>query len=85
LQKAILKEFEAVPRVTSAAIASSAPMEGGSGNSVYAADREYAAGGLPPVRQMRDVSPGSSPLAAAACWQDATSHGLKYTIRHRSR
>jgi predicted permease len=58
LQEAILGKFQAVPGVSVVSIATSAPLEGGSGNPVYAADREYARGALPPVRQMRNVSPG---------------------------
>jgi len=33
-------------------------MEGGSGNSVFTADQEYAVNSLPPVRRMGNVSPG---------------------------
>jgi predicted permease len=58
LQETILRKFEAIPGVSSVSITTSAPLEGGSGNPVYAADHEYAAGAIAPARQMRDVSPG---------------------------
>jgi putative ABC transport system permease protein len=58
LQEAILRRFETVPGVSVVSITNSAPMEGGASNPVYAADHEYAAGALPPVRQTRNVSPG---------------------------
>jgi predicted permease len=57
-EEAILRKFQSVPGVSSVSITTSLPLEGGSSNPVYAADREYAAGALPPVRRMRNVSPG---------------------------
>lgn len=58
LQEAILRKFSAVAGVNDVGITTAAPMQGGSANPVYWADRNAAAGELPPVRQARSVSPG---------------------------
>jgi predicted permease len=62
MQNAMLDKLAAIPGVTSVALASDAPMEpmeglGGS-NTLYAEDKNYGAGQLPPVRQFRHITPG---------------------------
>jgi predicted permease len=53
LEEAILHKMEAVPGVTSAAIANSVPMDGqGWMDPVYAQDRSYANGQMPPLRRV---------------------------------
>jgi putative ABC transport system permease protein len=58
MHEAILRKIEALPGVTSVAVADSVPMEGGWGDPVYAEDQVYAEGTLPPLRRFRIISPG---------------------------
>ena len=59
MQQDILDRLAAVPGVTSAAFANSAPMEGFNSNDLlYAEDKDYAVGEIPPIRRFRFVSPG---------------------------
>ncbi len=59
LEEAILHKMEAVPGVTSAAIANSVPMDGqGWTDPVYAQDRSHADGKMPPLRRFKFVAPG---------------------------
>ncbi|MFN0102484.1 MAG: ADOP family duplicated permease [Bryobacteraceae bacterium] len=58
MQEAVLRKFEAIAGVGSVSITNAPPMEGGSSNPVFVADHDYGAGALPPVRRMRNVSPG---------------------------
>jgi predicted permease len=58
-QEAILRKIEAVPGVTSVALANSVPMDGsGWMDQVFAQDRNYPAGTMPPLRRFKFVSPG---------------------------
>ena len=58
MEEAILRKFAEVPGVSAVAITTSAPMQGGGRNPVYSADHDPGEGRLPPVRHMRNVSPG---------------------------
>jgi len=58
--QAILDRVATLPGVESAALATSAPMEGFNNNDlVWARDRSYAEGEFTPVRRFKFVSPGS--------------------------
>lgn len=78
LEEAILRKFEGLASVAAVAITTSAPMEGGASNPVYAADRDPGAAKLPPVRHMRNVSPGFFSAAGSrlAAGRDLTWHEL---------
>lgn len=55
----ILKKLEAIPGVKSASFSSAVPMDGvNSMDPVFAQDRTYAEGELPPLRRFKFVSPG---------------------------
>ncbi len=59
MQNAMLEKLAAIPGVTSVAFASGAPLEGFNSNDLlYAQDKDYAAGQIPPIRRYRFVSPG---------------------------
>ena len=59
MQNAMLDKLAAIPGVTSVALAGDAPLEGFSNNDVlFAEDKIYATGQVPPVRRYRDVTPG---------------------------
>ena len=59
LQNAMLDKLAAIPGVTSVAFASSAPLEGFNNNDVlFAEDKVYAVGQIPPIRRYRFVAPG---------------------------
>jgi predicted permease len=59
MEEAILRKIEEIPGVTSASISTSIPMDGKSSNDpVFAQDRTYAEGQLPPIRRFKFVSPG---------------------------
>lgn len=58
LEQEVRRRFAEIPGVTSVAITTSAPMEGGGNQPFYAADRDLGAGQLPPVRDERSISPG---------------------------
>ncbi|MBL8220786.1 MAG: FtsX-like permease family protein [Bryobacterales bacterium] len=58
MQHAILRKFEAIAGVEAVSISTGPPMEGSARNPLLVADRDYGQGTLPPVRLMRDVSPG---------------------------
>ncbi|MFZ1012367.1 MAG: ABC transporter permease [Terracidiphilus sp.] len=58
-QEAILHKIEAVPGVTAVAFANSVPMdESGWTDPVFAQDKSYPAGTMPPLRRFKFVSPG---------------------------
>lgn len=58
-EEAILHKMEAVPGVASVAISNSVPMDGqGWTDPVWAQDRSYADGSMPPLRRFKFVSPG---------------------------
>jgi len=57
--EAILHKMEAVPGVTSVGIANSVPMDGnGWQDPMFAQDKNYTAGSMPPLRHFKFVSPG---------------------------
>jgi putative ABC transport system permease protein len=58
MEEEILHKMEAVAGVSRAAITSDIPMEGGSNDPVYAADRTAQTGMVPPIRRYKFVSPG---------------------------
>ncbi len=61
MQHQILDTLKAIPGVTSVAFASRAPLEsflGIAGNPVYAEDKTFAEGQVPPIRQIRRIAPG---------------------------
>ncbi|MGH9647442.1 MAG: ADOP family duplicated permease, partial [Bryobacteraceae bacterium] len=59
MQNAMLDKLAAIPGVTSVALAGDAPLEGFSNNDVlFAEDKTYTAGQIPPVRRYRNVTPG---------------------------
>jgi predicted permease len=59
MQQAMLDKLAAIPGVTSVAFGTSAPMEGFNYNDlIYAEDKNYAAGTIPPVRRFRSMTPG---------------------------
>jgi putative ABC transport system permease protein len=86
MQEEILNKLAAVPGVTSAAFANSAPLEGFNSNDLlYAEDKDYPAGQIPPVRRFRFVSPGftattGTPLIAGRdlTWTDM--YDLRHTV-----
>jgi len=78
MQKAMLDKLAAIPGVTSVALAGDAPLEGFSNNDVlFAEDKTYTVGQIPPVRRIRAVTPGffkttGTPLVAGRdfTWTD---------------
>jgi putative ABC transport system permease protein len=59
MENAMLDKLSAIPGVTSVAFASDAPLEElGNGDVLYAEDKPYSAGEVPPGRQFRYVTPG---------------------------
>ena len=59
MQEAILRKIEAIPGVTSAAFGNSVPLDGQHWTDpVFAEDRSYAQGELPPLRRFKFASPG---------------------------
>jgi putative ABC transport system permease protein len=58
MQNAMLDKLAAIPGVASVAFSRSAPLEGITNNDVvYAEDKTYAVGQIPPVRRFRFVTP----------------------------
>lgn len=58
MQEAMLRQMAAIPSVTSVALAHSVPMDGGEWHDpVFAQDKSYAPGQLPPMRMFKFVSP----------------------------
>jgi len=61
MQHEILDRLAGIPGVTSVGFANAAPMEtfmGGAGNPVYAEDKTFAEGQVPPLRRIRRIAPG---------------------------
>jgi hypothetical protein len=59
LHNEILEKLAAIPDVDAAALTSSAPLEGFNSNDpVFAEDKIYDAGRLPPLRRFKFISPG---------------------------
>jgi predicted permease len=59
MQHEILDKLAAIPGVTSVGLANAAPMEylGNLGNPVYAEDKTFAEGQVPPLRRIRKITP----------------------------
>jgi predicted permease len=78
MQNDILDKLAAIPGVTGVALGTSAPMEGFNSNDVlFAQDKTYGVGEIPPIRRYRSVSPGyfavtGTPLIAGRdfTWND---------------
>jgi hypothetical protein len=78
MQNAMLDKLAAIPGVTSVALADDAPLEGFSNDDVlFAEDKTYTVGQIPPVRRIRAVTPGffkaaGTPLVAGRdfTWTD---------------
>ena len=59
MENAMLDKLAAIPGVTSVAFAGGAPLEGFNNNDIlYAQDKDYAVGQIPPVRRFRYITPG---------------------------
>jgi putative ABC transport system permease protein len=60
MQNAMLDKLASIPGVTSVALASSAPLEVefGQDDVLYAEDKNYGAGQIPPIRRFRSIAPG---------------------------
>jgi predicted permease len=59
MQQAMVEKLAAIPGVTSVGFGNGAPMEGFDSNDLlYAEDRNYAVGEIPPVRRFHFVAPG---------------------------
>jgi predicted permease len=59
MQNAMLDKLASIPGVTSAALASDAPLEAlSNGDVLYAEDKTYRDGEVPPARQFRYITPG---------------------------
>jgi putative ABC transport system permease protein len=57
-EEEILRKIKGLPGVSSVAITNTAPMEGGSNDTVYVKDQVYREGTLPAIRRYKYVSPG---------------------------
>jgi len=74
----MLAKISAIPGVSSVSISTAFPMDGNSSNDiVYAQDRTYAEGKIPPIRRFKHVTPGmfstvGTPLVAGRdiTWTD---------------
>jgi predicted permease len=59
MQEEIVRKLEAIPGVSSVGLGTGVPMDGSiSRNPIYAQDRTYGEGQLPPLRHFKFVSPG---------------------------
>jgi predicted permease len=59
MEEGILDKLRAIPGVSSASFSTTIPMDGNSSNDpIFAQDRAYAEGELPPLRRFKWVSPG---------------------------
>ncbi len=78
MQNAMLDKLAAIPGVSSVAFANAAPLEGFNSNDLlYAEDKNYTVGQIPPIRRFRWVTPGffkttGTPLVAGRdfTWTD---------------
>jgi putative ABC transport system permease protein len=83
MQNAILDKLAAIPGVQSVAFANGAPLEGFNSNDVlWAEDRTYAPGQIPPIRRFRFMSPGylqtlGTPLIAGRDFTWTELYGLR--------
>ncbi len=61
MQQQMMEKIAAIPGVKSVSVGSGAPMEGFNSNDlIYAQDKEYGRGQIPPIRRFRWVAPGYS-------------------------
>ena len=82
MQNAMLEKIQQIPGISSAAFASNLPMDGmGSNDVLFARDRVYQEGEIPPIRRFVFVSPGwfktmGTPLVAGRdlTWADTYNH-----------
>ncbi len=58
MEQEILNRIAALAGVSSAAVTNSLPMVGSSNDPIYAQDREYPVGTIPPIRRFKNISPG---------------------------
>jgi predicted permease len=58
MEEAMLRKIEAIAGVSSVAISSSVPLQGGLSSPVYADDQSLPEGGVPPIRGIKNISPG---------------------------
>jgi len=59
MENAMMEKLAAIPGVTSVAFANSGPLEGFNPSDIlYAQDKNYAVGEIPPLRRFRFVTPG---------------------------
>jgi predicted permease len=59
-QQEMMNKLAAIPGVQSVALSNGAPMEGFNWNDlIYAEDKAYAVGEIPPIRRFRFISPGA--------------------------
>jgi hypothetical protein len=78
MENEMLDKVAAIPGVASVAFASGAPLEGNNSSDVlFAEDKQYAVGQIPPIRRFRFISPGffkstGTPLVAGCdfTWAD---------------
>ncbi|MET0163497.1 MAG: ADOP family duplicated permease, partial [Vicinamibacterales bacterium] len=83
MQNAILDKLAAIPGVQSVAFANGAPLEGFNSNDVlWAEDKTYAPGQIPPIRRFRFMSPGylqtlGTPLIAGRDFAWTDLYGLR--------
>jgi len=78
MEEGILDKLRAIPGVSSASFSSAIPMDGNDSNDpIFAQDRAYAEGELPPLRRFKWISPGffgtlGTPLIAGRdlTWSD---------------
>jgi putative ABC transport system permease protein len=82
MQQEIAGRIAAIPGVASAAIVNMLPMTNGSNDPIYAEDRVYREGTLPPIRRFKFVSPGyvatiGSRLVAGRDLQWGEIYGLR--------
>ncbi len=83
MQNAILDKLAAIPGVQSVAFANGAPLEGFNSNDVlWAEDKTYAPGQIPPIRRFRFTSPGylqtlGTPLIAGRDFTWTDLYGLR--------
>jgi putative ABC transport system permease protein len=59
MEEEILNKLAAIPGVSAAGFSSSLPMDGEDSNDlIFAQDRSYAEGDIPPIRRFKRISPG---------------------------
>ena len=58
MEEAVLRKIKTIAGVSTVAMTSVIPLEGGPDNPVYAEDQSLPEGGIPPIRRFKFVSPG---------------------------